>query len=417
MPINDRRSDAASSGVERVDELAELRRRINSGACVSDPLGQGEIRGHDVDLVRSIVSADHSDDLVVSGICCCLGRVVNPDRRRVNRRRLLEDQSHHVAVLRRPPVELFDQPAPGTLAVPPPAIRPTADDVHRVDDPPHDTDGTDLRRWQYESVNLQARNNVRLAGVENGPTIMLAHGFGCDQHLWRLVEERLASRFRLILFDHVGCGASDPSAWDPKRYAALQGYADDILGIIHELDLRDVVFVGHSVAAMMGVLAVSTDPSRFARLVLLTPSPCYLDQGDYRGGFSRTDIDDLLDSLESNYLGWSRSMAPVIMGTPDRPELADDLTDSFCRTDPACARVFARTTFLSDNRADLARVSLPTLVIECAHDTLAPREVGAYVQQRIEGSQLVTLDATGHCPQLSAPDITAQAIAVFAGAT
>jgi sigma-B regulation protein RsbQ len=266
-------------------------------------------------------------------------------------------------------------------------------------------------------VDLQARNNVRIAGVDDGPTIMLAHGFGCDQQLWRLVEERLAPNFRLILFDHVGCGASDPAAWNPERYASLQGYADDILGIVRGLDAHDVVYVGHSVASMMGVLAVSTDASRFARLVLLTPSPCYIDSGDYRGGFSRCDIDELLDSLESNYLGWSRSMAPVIMGAPDRPELADELTDSFCRTDPACARVFARTTFLSDNRADLPRVSLPTLVIECAHDTLAPREVGAYVQQHIDGSELVTLDATGHCPQLSAPDITARAIAAFAGAT
>ncbi|WP_428339405.1 alpha/beta fold hydrolase [Mycobacterium sp.] len=244
---------------------------------------------------------------------------------------------------------------------------------------------------------------------------MLAHGFGCDQNLWRLVEARLASRFRLILFDHVGCGASDPSAWDPTRYESLQGYADDILGIVDELDVCDVTFVGHSVAAMMGVLAVATDPGRFARLVLLTPSPCYIDDGDYRGGFSRNDIDELLDSLESNYLGWSRSMAPVIMGTPDQPELAEELTESFCRTDPAYARVFARTTFLSDNRADLARVTVPTLVIECAHDTLAPREVGAYIQQRITGSELVTLDAIGHCPQLSAPDSTAQAIAAFAG--
>jgi sigma-B regulation protein RsbQ len=266
-------------------------------------------------------------------------------------------------------------------------------------------------------VSAQTRNNVRIAGAENGPTIMLAHGFGCDQNLWRLVEARLASRFQLILFDHVGCGASDSSAWDPKRYESLQGYADDILGIVNELDLHDVIFVGHSVAAMMGVLAVSTDPSRFAKLILLTPSPCYIDQDDYRGGFSRADIDELLDSLESNYLGWSRSMAPVIMGTPDHPELSEELTDSFCRTDPAFARVFARTTFLSDNRADLARVSLPTLVIECAHDTLAPREVGTYVQQRIDGSELVTLDANGHCPQLSAPDITAQAIAVFAEAS
>lgn len=330
---------------------------------------------------------------------------------------MLEDHGHSLAVRRCPLLELSDQPYSGALPVLPPTVWPRADDIHRVDDPLHNADGTDEQRWQYEHVSLQARNNVRIAGVEDGPTIMLAHGFGCDQHLWRLVEARLASSFRLILFDHVGCGASDPTAWDPERYEALQGYADDILGILDELDEHDVTFVGHSVAAMMGVLAAATDPSRFASLVLLTPSPCYLDQGDYRGGFSRTDIDELLDSLESNYLGWSRAMAPVIMGAPDQPELSDELTESFCRTDPACARVFARTTFLSDNRADLARVSVPTLVIECAHDTLAPREVGAYVQQRIDGSELVTLDAVGHCPQLSAPDITAQAIAAFAGAT
>jgi sigma-B regulation protein RsbQ len=280
-------------------------------------------------------------------------------------------------------------------------------------------------------VNSRSRNNVRIAGTDDGPTIMLAHGFGCDQNLWRLVEERLRSRFRLVLFDHVGCGASDPLAWDPRRYESLEGYADDILSIVRELDLSDVILVGHSVAAMMGVLAVSTDPSRFAGLVLLTPSPCYIDDGDYRGGFSRDDIDELLDSLESNYLGWSRSMAPVIMGTPDRPELGDELTDSFCRTDPACVRVFffptfrptpafprfsPPTTFLSDNRSDLASVSVPTVVIECAHDTLAPREVGAYVQKHIAGCELVTLDAVGHCPQVSAPDITAEAIAAFAGA-
>lgn len=272
-------------------------------------------------------------------------------------------------------------------------------------------------RWQYEDVKFQARNNVRIAGVEGAPTIMLAHGFGCDQNLWRLIEARLESSFRLVLFDHVGSGQSDSAAWDPQRYASLQAYADDILDIVRELDLHDVTFVGHSVAAMMGVLAVATDPSRFTALVLLTPSPCYLDHDEYRGGFSRRDIDELLESLESNYLGWSRSMAPLIMGTPGQPELAEELIESFCATDPGCARVFARTTFLSDNRADLERVSLRTLVIECAHDTLAPRGVGAYVQQRIDGCELVTLDATGHCPQLSAPDATAEAIAAFAGAS
>ncbi len=263
-------------------------------------------------------------------------------------------------------------------------------------------------------MDVRVRNHVKVVGNAAGPTVMLAHGFGCDQNLWRLVEERLAADFRLVLFDHVGSGNSDPAAWDPQRYASLNGYAADVLDIVTELDLHDVVFVGHSVAAMIGVLAVTAEPSRFAKLILLTPSPRYLNDEGYRGGFTRGDIDELLDSLESNYLGWSAAMAPTVMGTPERPELNRELTDSFCRTDPAKALAFAQTTFLSDNRADLALVSLPTLVIECAHDTLAPREVGAYVYRHIEGAALATSDAVGHCPHLSAPADTARAIAAFA---
>ena len=194
----------------------------------------------------------------------------------------------------------------------------------------------------------------------------------------------------------------------------MQGYADDILDVVRQLDLRDVVFVGHSVAAMMGVLAVAADPSRFAKLVMVTPSPRFVNDGDYFGGFSRADIDELLTSLERNYLGWSRAIAPTIVGADQPAELQEELADTFCRTDPACARVFARTTFLSDNRLDLARVHTPTLIIECAHDALAPREVGAFVHAHIAGSTLLTLDATGHCPQLSVPDATADAIADFA---
>lgn len=266
-------------------------------------------------------------------------------------------------------------------------------------------------------MGVRARNNVKIVGAPEVPTIVLAHGFGCDQTLWRYVADALVPDFRVVLFDHVGSGASDPAAWDPQRYASLQGYADDVLDIVNELDLHDVTFVGHSVAAMIGVLAVAAEPSRFAKLVLLVPSPRYIDDGDYRGGFSRSDIDELLESLESNYLGWSRAMAPVIMGAPDRPDLADELGDSFCRTDPACARVFAHATFLADNRADLARVAVPTLVIDTAQDAIAPREVGAYVQRNIAGSSLITLETTGHCPQLSAPDPTASAIAAFARPT
>jgi sigma-B regulation protein RsbQ len=263
-------------------------------------------------------------------------------------------------------------------------------------------------------MDVRRRNNVRLTGRADGPTIMLAHGFGCDQNLWRLVTPVLAERFAVVLFDHVGSGRSDPTAWNPERYGTLEGYADDVLTISRELDLPPVVYVGHSVAAMMGVLAANREPDRFAGLVLLAPSPRYLDDDGYRGGFSGADIDELLESLDSNYLGWSATMAPVIMGNPDRPELGQELTDSFCRTDPQIAASFARVTFRSDNRADLARVEVPTLIADCARDTIAPPEVGMFVHAQIPHSRRVTLDATGHCPQLSAPQATAEAIASFA---
>jgi sigma-B regulation protein RsbQ len=266
-------------------------------------------------------------------------------------------------------------------------------------------------------VDVHARHNINFVGVDDGPTIMLVHGFGCDQNLWRHVADELRTDFRLVLIDLVGAGSSDPGAWDADRYSSLAGYASDILEIVDELDLREVVYVGHSVSAMIGALATIKDSSRFAKLVMLTPSPCYVDDDEYRGGFSAADIDELLASLEQNYLGWSQAMAPVIMGTPDRPELQDELAATFCRTAPECARVFARTTFLSDNRADLARVTLPTLVIECAQDAIAPREVGAYVHAHISGCRKVTLDATGHCPHVSAPAPTAAAIAAFARST
>ncbi|MEW2504004.1 alpha/beta fold hydrolase [Amycolatopsis sp. CA-161197] len=263
-------------------------------------------------------------------------------------------------------------------------------------------------------MDVRSRNNVTVTGREDRPTVLLAHGFGCDQNLWRLVVPALAERFRVVLFDYVGSGKSDLAAWSEPRYSRLEGYAQDVLDICAELELRDVVLVGHSVSAMVAVLAANREPERFAKLVLLTPSPRYLDDGDYRGGFSRADIDELLDSLDANYLGWSGAMAPVIMGNPERPELGEELRDSFCRTDPAIARVFAKATFLSDNRVDLPKVTVPTAVLQCAQDAIAPPEVGRYVHDRIDGSVLVTLDATGHCPQLSAPEATAAAITAFA---
>ncbi|WP_308257373.1 alpha/beta fold hydrolase [Pseudonocardia lacus] len=255
-----------------------------------------------------------------------------------------------------------------------------------------------------------------MTGHEDGPLLLLAHGFGCDQHMWRLVEPILARTCRLVLFDFPGAGGSPASGWSAERYSRLDGYAEDMAAICRELDLRDVVVVGHSVAAMIGVLAAGLEPDRVSGLVLVTPSPRYIDDEGYRGGFSRADIDELLESLESNYLGWSAAMAPVIMGNPERPELGQELTNSFCRMDPRIAQVFARATFLSDSRDDLATVAVPTLVLQCAQDAIAPPEVGAYVHEHIPGSRLVTLDATGHCPQLSAPEQTAAAILSFVGA-
>jgi sigma-B regulation protein RsbQ len=197
------------------------------------------------------------------------------------------------------------------------------------------------------------RNNVIVRGREDGPPMLFAHGFGCDQNMWRYVWPAFADEYRIVLFDHIGLGGSDVQAYDPERYASLRGYADDVLGICRDLDLRDVIFVGHSVSAMIGVLAAVEEPERFGRLVLVGPSPRYIDAEDYVGGFSREDIEGLLQSLESNYLGWSSTMAPVIMGNADRPELGEELTNSFCRADPEIARQFAEVTFLSDNRTDL----------------------------------------------------------------
>ncbi len=243
--------------------------------------------------------------------------------------------------------------------------------------------------------------------------MLFAHGFGCDQNMWRLVTPAFEEDHRIVLFDHVGAGNSDLSAYDRDRYASLDGYAADVLEICRALDLTDVTFVGHSVSSMIGVLAAIEEPERFARLVLVGPSPRYVDDEGYVGGFARADIDELLDSLDSNFLGWSSVMAPVIMGNPERPELGDELTNSFCRTDPDIAADFARVTFLSDNRADLARVTVPTLVLQCSEDAIAPRAVGEYVHREVADSRLAVLDAVGHCPNLSAPEETIAAIKAF----
>jgi len=266
-------------------------------------------------------------------------------------------------------------------------------------------------------MSARTRHNVHELGPAGGQSMVFAHGFGCDQHMWRHVAPRFADRHRVVLFDHVGSGGADPAAYDRDRHARLDGYAEDVVAILEDLDLHDVVFVGHSVSAMIGVLAARLAPERFAHLVLVGPSPRYLDDPDtgYAGGFAREDIDGLLESLASNYLGWSAAMAPAIVGNPDRPELGAELTESFCRADPDLQERFARATFLADNRDDLAAVQVPCLVLQCSQDIIAPLSVGRYVHEQLPRSQLVVLRATGHCPNLSAPDETAEAIAAYLG--
>jgi sigma-B regulation protein RsbQ len=256
------------------------------------------------------------------------------------------------------------------------------------------------------------RNNVTITGRGTEP-MLLAHGFGCDQHMWRFVAPAFEHSHSVVLFDHVGAGQSDLSAYDREKYGTLDGYAADVLEICEQLDLADVVFVGHSVSAMIGVLAAARAPRRFKALVLVGPSPRYIDDGDYTGGFSREDIEGLLAALDSNYLGWSSAMAPVIMGNPGRPELGQELTNSFCRTDPEIAAHFARVTFLSDNRRDLGSVPTPALILQCSEDVIAPYAVGEYVHGHMPASRLVVMKATGHCPNLSAPEETIAAITAF----
>ena len=255
-------------------------------------------------------------------------------------------------------------------------------------------------------MDVLVRNNVKVAGRGTQP-MLFAHGFGCDQNMWRFVAPAFADDYKLVLFDYVGSGKSDLSAYDAERYATLDGYAQDVLDVIHALELSDVVFVGHSVSAMVGVLAARREPERFANLIMIGPSPRYLnDPPDYAGGFERSDIEGLLDTMDKNYIGWANYLGPAIMANADRPELGQELTESFCSTDPVMARRFAEATFFADNRRDLAELRVPSLILQCAEDIIAPNEVGEYVHRELPGSTLRLMRATGHCPHMSAPEET-----------
>ncbi|HEY0140669.1 MAG TPA: alpha/beta hydrolase [Thermoanaerobaculia bacterium] len=258
-------------------------------------------------------------------------------------------------------------------------------------------------------MNVLTRNNVQVSGRGTRP-MLFAHGFGCDQNMWRFLTPAFENDYRLILFDYVGSGRSDIAAYDLERYSSLEGYTQDVLDVCAALDLHDAIFVGHSVSCMVGLLAARRQPDRFAKLVMIGPSPRYLNDAGYTGGFEREDIEGLLTLMDKNYIGWASALAPMIMGNPARPELTQELEESFCSTDPKIARRFAEVTFFGDNRGDLAGAALPSLILQCNDDAIAPMAVGEYVHREMPGSTLQILEATGHCPHMSHPRETIAAM-------
>lgn len=260
--------------------------------------------------------------------------------------------------------------------------------------------------------SILERNNVKISGKGTQP-MMFAHGFGCDQHSWQFITDAFENDYKIILFDYVGAGKSDLSAFDPQKYSKLEGYAEDVLDICEALNLHNAIFVGHSVSSMIGILAANKNPEYFDKLILIGPSPRYLNDEGYCGGFERSDLENLFEFMDSNYLGWSSAMAPAIMGNASRPELGEFLTTSFCTTDPEIARSFARTTFFSDNRSDLKEVKVPSLTLQCREDIIAPQQIGKFVEENMPQNTLYLMRATGHCPHISEPQETISAIKNF----
>jgi sigma-B regulation protein RsbQ len=265
------------------------------------------------------------------------------------------------------------------------------------------------RNCKSEILSMEAdvlkRNNVKIRGNGTQP-MLFAHGFGCDQNMWRYITREFENDYRIVLFDYVGSGKSDLTAYDADRYSTLDGYAQDVLDVIHALDLRDIIFVGHSVSGMIGVLAANKEPDRFERMILIGPSPRYINDTNYVGGFERKDIEGLFEMMDRNFIGWANFLAPAIMKNQERPELGEELTESFCSTDPVIARNFAQATFLADNREDLAALKIPSLILQCSDDMVAPEQVGEYLNQQLANSTLRVMKATGHCPHMSHPDET-----------
>jgi sigma-B regulation protein RsbQ len=263
-------------------------------------------------------------------------------------------------------------------------------------------------------MDVLKRNNVVVKGNGQQP-IIFVHGYGCDQNMWRFVTPHFEEAYQVILLDHVGSGKSDWGAYTIEKYSNLNQYASDLLEVCEALDVHDAILVVHSVSAMVGALVAVQAPNRFKSMVMVCPSPCYLNDGDYRGGFEKADIEDMIDTLNSNYLGWSSSITSVIMGNADKPALTEELTNSFCQHDPAIAKNFAKVTFTGDHRAILPKITTPTLILQVSQDLIAPVAVGEYVHQHIKNSKMAVIEGTGHCPHLSHPSETITHIKTYLG--
>ena len=272
-----------------------------------------------------------------------------------------------------------------------------------------------MRNATARAGEVIARNNVQISGPDDAPVLVFAHGFGCDQTMYSRILPYFEGRYRIVLFDHVGSGRSSLDEYDAVKYATLDQYVDDLIELCHALKLTDVTLIAHSFSALLAIAAGVTSPEIFRELVLLAPTPSYIDDPDtgYEGGFSRADIDGLMESLDDNHLAWAAMMAPVVMKNPEVPQLTDELEESFCRVDPRVMRTFARVAFLSDVRPLLSQVEVPTLIVQCTNDSLAPLHVGEYMEAHMPRATVVVLEAEGHVPQVSAPEETSRAILQF----
>jgi sigma-B regulation protein RsbQ len=280
---------------------------------------------------------------------------------------------------------------------------------HKVFLPQHKPFNIHPQKQKKMKEQIQKKFNIKISGKGNR-VMLFAHGFGCDQNMWRYVTPAFEEEYKIVVFDYIGHGKSDLSAYNPEKYSSLSGYADDILAIAEGLELKDIIFVGHSVSSVIGLIAAVKKPELFSHMIMVGPSPRYLNDTNYVGGFEKKDILDLLDTMEKNYIGWANFLAPAVMKNPESPALAEELKESFCSTDPVVARQFAEVTFLSDNRNDLSKLKVPSLILQCSDDLIAPTEVGKYMHDKIAGSTLHHLKATGHCPHMSAPEETIEAI-------